>query len=56
MQLMGEKYSMPIINPLTNMLFYHIKCAMGLKNNVILAVINPIIIYIHNDSFANCAI
>lgn len=44
----GEKYSMPIyiLHPLVNALFYYIKCAIGLENNVILAVINPIIIFI----------
>ncbi|MFQ9516397.1 MAG: acyltransferase family protein [Eubacterium sp.] len=44
----GDKYSMPvyIFHPIVSGLIYYMKCAIGVENNVILAILNPIIVFV----------
>ena len=48
MAAIGEKYSMPIyiLHPIVSTLIYYIKCRMGLENNILLAILNPMIVFI----------
>lgn len=46
--VIGEKFSMPIyvLHPIVNSLIHYIKSAVGIGDNIFLAIINPIIVFV----------